>query len=446
MSLYICYNDSFNDNTFKMWLNHYNRIGIEFKVFVIDKDLDLFSKLYPLTVSKIIDYIPDSKKYFEITVNDFLFTYDHDDNDNIILNCNFDVNFIHESICIGKVFYVPIKDKPIYTTFEIPDFILYKHSNHTNYTIDGIKINGGNKISEDIVCLSLLESKVKEYKCYLECFNLYGVPKSNNIYDSFLRNFIINKEHKYGIIWYPKSACTSIGTIFCNVNNINIHQNNKKNLTFYRPKYRFNPYLQGINFITFTRNPYHRFLSSYIDKHIFRQDLMYLNIDGYKKFVENNKNIIYYLAQYITRGNYITDHYLPTTMFDCYKFIVNDIKNTTHNNPHKLTIFKIEDGLNTILYNFLSKYHENINKFGLLKVFDNSIINKINNSKRSEKHLENSNNLVISNKLLQFYDTNKWEEYLKHNKLNYDEILTDELKEILYNFYIEDFITFGYLK
>jgi hypothetical protein len=36
--------------------------------------------------------------------------------------------FIRDSICIGKVFYVPIKDKPVFTTFEIPDFIIYKHS------------------------------------------------------------------------------------------------------------------------------------------------------------------------------------------------------------------------------------------------------------------------------------------------------------------------------
>jgi len=37
-------------------------------------------------------------------------------------------------------------------------------------------------------------------------------------------------------------------------------------------------------------------------------------------------------------------------------------------------------------------------------------------------------------------------EYLKHNKLNYDVILTNELREILYNFYKEDFTTFGYTK
>jgi hypothetical protein len=363
----------------------------------------------------------------------------------IILNYNFDTNFINESICIGKVFYVPIKDKPVYITFEIPDFIIYRHYEHTNFTIDGLKINGGKKNSDNIVCFSLIESKVKDAKCYLECLSLYGFPKSQNVYDVVLRNIVVNKEFKYGIIWFPKAACTSVGNIFCNVNNIKIHKENKKNLTFYRPKYRYNPYLQGFNFITFSRNPYYRFLSSYIDKHVYRDDLMYLNIDGYKKFIQNNKNIIYYLAEYITKGNYITDHYLPITMFDSYKFILNEIKNTTHNNPHKLTIFKIEDGLNKILYNFLSNYHENIN-LEVLKVFDNSIIHKSKNNENSSINKDDNNKNISVNKLLQFYNSFKWEEYLKDNILNYDIILTDELREILYNFYKEDFINFGYSK
>ena len=444
MTLFIVYDNSFNDNNFKIWLNHYNNTGLEYKIVISEEDIDFFTVSYPVSVSKVVDHVPE--KGFEITVNDFLFTYDHDDNDNIILNYNFDIKFIHDSICIGKVFYVPIKDKPVFTTFEIPDFIIYKHSQHTNYTVDGLKINGGKKISQDIVCFSLIESKVKETKCYLECFSLYGVPKTQNVYDFFLRNFIVNKEKMYGIIWYPKSACTTIGSIFCKVNNIKIYKDNRKNLTFYRPKYRFNPYLQGIHFITFSRNPYHRFLSSYIDKHIYREDLMYLNIEGHKKFIQSNKNIIYYLAEYISKGNYITDHYLPITKFDSYKFIVEEIKNTTHNNPHKLEIFKIEDGLNTILYNFLSNYHENINKNDLLKVFDNSIIHKSNIEKLGSNDKNQNQNIVVVNKLLQFYDTAKWIEYLKHNKLNYDVILTNELREILYNFYNEDFTTFGYTK
>ena len=129
-------------------------------------------------------------------------------------------------------------------------------------------------------------------------------------------------------------------------------------------------------------------------------------------------------------------------MFDSYKFIVNEIKNTTHNNPHKLAIFKIEDGLNNLLYRFLSKYHENID-VKVLNIFDNSIMNKttLDDSTNNEVVVD-----VKVNKMLQFYDTLKWTEYLKNNKLNYDIILTDELREVLYNFYKEDFITFGYSK
>ena len=155
MVLYIVYNKSFDDNKFKLWLNHYNNTGLEYKIMINIKDVDFFTTLYPLSVSKITDHIPE--KGVEITNNDFLFTYDHDDNDNIILNYNFNVKFIHDSICIGRVFYVPIKDKPDYTTFEIPDFIIYKHSKHTNYTIDGLKINGGKKYQ--MILLKIMSMK-----------------------------------------------------------------------------------------------------------------------------------------------------------------------------------------------------------------------------------------------------------------------------------------------
>jgi hypothetical protein len=440
MIFYITYSNLFDDNTFKFWLNHYLETGLDYKIVVFSCDLEYFLLNYPYSVSIIISEKPED--CLELTIYDFLFTYDKDDNDNIILNYNFDVNFIKKSICIGKVFYVPIVGKPAFTTFEIPDFILYQHAHHTNYTVDGIKINGGHKLSDDIVCLSLKETKVLDRTCYLECFNIHRNMKSYNVYSSYLRNIIVNKEHSYAIMWFPKSACTTIGNIFCNINNIKIHSNNKKNLTFYRPKYRFNPYLQGIHFIAFARNPYHRFLSTFIEKHVYQEDIMYLNLPGYKNFCSNNNttNNIINLAYFIKNKNYISDHYLPIHFFECFQYLINKIQLTPKNEKkHTLFMHKIEDGLNKELFSFFKKYHNEVD-LNILNVYENSILQK-----SSSINVNNENTKHINKNFIDL-DVKEWIIYLNKNKLNYENVLTDELKNVLYEFYQNDFKVFGYDK
>jgi hypothetical protein len=439
MILYINYLSTFDENNFKIWLNHYMHTGLDFKIVVKDNDIVKFNETYPLNKEKAISFSPTQG--VELTINDFLFMYDKDDNDNMIFNYNFEVGFLDKSICVGKVFYVPTENKPKFTTFEIPDFILYKHAHHTNYTIDGIKINGGKEISNDIVCLSLQESKVQDRRCYMEALCIYGNLVSQNIYPFFLRNIVVNKQHQYAVIWYPKSACTTVGSIFCKVNNIDLQSYNMKNLTYYRAKYRFNPYLQGLNFITFTRNPYHRFLSSFIDKHVLKEDLMYLNLDGYKTFLKNYKeNSVSNMVYFINEKNYISDHYLPIYLFESFKYVRNKIKETdiSIEKPHTISLCKIEDGMNKLLYTFLAKFHKEID-LDVLKVHDNSIMKKINVNDSLNKNDKNS--FSMSN-----FQPDDWENYLKEENLNYDIILTDELKEKLYDFYKEDFDNFGYKK
>ena len=439
MIFYINYLSSFDENNFKIWLNHYMHTGLDYKIVVKEEDVVKFSETYPLNKERAISFSPTQG--VELSVNDFLFMYDKDDNDNIIFNYNFEVGFQDKSICIGKVFYVPIENKPAFSTFEIPDYILYKHAHHTNYVQDGIKMNGGKNISSDIVCLSLQESKVKDRRCYMETLSIYGNLVSQNIYPFFLRNIVVNKEHQYAIIWYPKSACTTVGNIFCSVNNIDIQSYNRKNLTYYRPKYRFNPYLQGLEFITFTRNPYHRFLSSFIDKHVLKEDLMYLNLDGYKLFLQNYKeNSISNMVHFIHAKNYISDHYLPIYLFESFRYVNEKIRETdvSVEKPHSLTLYKIEDGMNKLLFTFLAKFHKEID-LDILKVHDNSIMNKININESLCKNDKNS--FYMSN-----FQPDDWENYLKEENLDYNVILTDELKEKLYNFYKEDFNNFGYQK
>ena len=442
MIFFINYYPHFDDNTFKIWLNHYSFTGLEFNIVVSDADLTTFSSNYPYSISKIISEKPID--CLELTIHDFLFTYDKDDNDNIVLNYNFDLNFIKKSLCIGKIFYAPIPDKPLYSTFEIPDFIIYKHSHHTNYTIDGIKINGGQQISDDIVCFSLKETKVMERTCYLETLAIHGNLTcgnlvSGNVYNHFLRNIIVNKDLLYAIMWYPKAACTTIGNIFCCVNNIKINKGNEKNLSYYRPKYRFNPYLQGLNIISFTRNPYYRFLSTFIDKHIYQDDLMYLNLPGYKAFIEGFTSNLLNLSTFLQSKNYISDHYLPFHHFECYNYMMNKIKNTNEKEKkHILKFYKIEDGLNNILYTFLSEFYHEID-ISILNSHENTILNK-------QVFISTNSNEILSHDNLSIYNNDEWKVYLTNNALIYDKILTDELKNILYENYKEDFILFGYSK
>jgi hypothetical protein len=331
-----------------------------------------------------------------------------------------------------------MKDKPVFTSFEIPDFIVYQHAHHTNYTVHGIKLNGGNKISDNIVCLSTLPSQVTDNRSYMECHGIYGNLISINVYTFYMRNIIVNKEKMYGILWFPKSACTSIGTIFCQANDIKIHKDNIKNLTYYRPKYRYNPYLQGFDFIVFGRNPYHRFVSSFIDKHVLQQDLQYLNLPGYKNFIDNNENKVLNLTIFI-KNNYISDHYLQLHKFDSYKYVIDKMDNIFEKEKkHTLQKYRIEDGLNEILYSFLSKYHDNLNKdiLAILAIFENSIV---------KKDLTETSLQVLPSNLVN-YSIEEWKMYLKNNTLNYDLILTPSLKEKIYSIYEEDFNIFGYEK
>jgi hypothetical protein len=70
-----------------------------------------------------------------------------------------------------------------YSTFEIPDFILYEHSDHTNYTIDGIKINRGSTISKNIVCFNMNISKLAyENEYYENKYNLISYCVNDNYY------------------------------------------------------------------------------------------------------------------------------------------------------------------------------------------------------------------------------------------------------------------------
>ena len=203
---------------------------MDFKIYVDYKDSEDFKKKYPYYSSHYLIYYIPGKKIPRLSENDFLFSYSKNDTDEMTLsyNINFD-SIINIPINIGRVFSVPVKDKPIFTTFEIPDFILYQHANHTNYTNDGLILNNIDgvdkndiKISNNIVCFNLKTSKVAFDKEYYETNIILENWKTTNdasiffknVYETFFMNVIVNKEKQYGFIWFSKCACTTISHIF----------------------------------------------------------------------------------------------------------------------------------------------------------------------------------------------------------------------------------------
>jgi len=444
MLFFIIYKQTFDDLLFKLWLNHYKKMKVDFKIVMNNPDdLYFFSKSYPYSLDYIMNTIPSNT--LEITEKDFLFSYTKDEHDNMILIYNLDTNFVNETICIGKIFHVPIENKPIYSTFEIPDFILYNHKDHTNYTVDGIKIKGGEKISTSIICLNMNNSKLilteNEYykKEYYENIVLYMGPNDPhyilgiNRYIEYAMNIIVNKEKKYGLIWHSKCGCSTISNIFCSINNItNVEKKNQRSLNFIKQHHRYNIYLQNIHLICFVRNPYHRFLSTYIDKHVYQTDDIYLTLDGYLQYNKiYKKDNIYNLCNFISNNGLISRHYQP--------IIVN-------NYIEKLNYktLKVENGLNKQLYTFLEKYHDNLYLFRevIHNCFENATM-KIENETTN-----NTFNNDIHNTFFVFYNKDDWLYYLNKNNINYDDILQNNifLKNTLYQLYLNDFIKFNYNK
>jgi len=446
MSFYIHYKRTFDDTLFKLWLNHYDILKLPYSIYVEKQDVVFFTSNYPYT-KNIINYIPDNLTM--LTEMDFLMSYSVNEDDIMVLSYNINENELQlENNTIGRLFYVPIESKILYTTFEIPDFIIYKHKNHTNFTIDGIKIKPNlekdniNFVSNSIVSLNMNVSKVayedEYYKTNIIINNCSINNKEDifftNIYNNVLKNVFVNKEKQYAVVWHAKCACTSINDIFCLVNKIKFDkkQNHHLSLSWLYNKYRYNAYLQNIDIISFVRNPYERILSSYIDKHVFKTESTFLTFEGYTKFVKNNENTLYNLCNYLLSGEFITQHYA----------VVSEYNNSvSYYNSLNKTVVKIEDGLNNYLYDFLKKYHPELesNKFDILNYCTNN-----NVYKKEQTKLTNTETELI--RQLKHFTPEKWLEYLSKYNLSYKDIIEndEELKTLIYTLYKKDFLELNY--
>ena len=449
MLFYIHYKRTFDETLFKLWLNHYDILNLPYNIYVEKQDVVFFTSNYPYT-KNIINYIPDNLTM--LTEMDFLMSYTVNENDIMDLSYNINEKELQlENNTIGRLFYVPIESKILYTTFEIPDFIIYKHKNHTNFTIDGIKIkqrsegknNNINYLSNSIVSLNMNVSKVAYENEYYETNIIVNNCSINNkeevfftnIYNNVLKNVFVNKEKQYAVVWYAKCGCTTITDIFCLVNNIEFDkkQNHHLSLSWVYNKYRYNVYLQNIDIISFVRNPYERILSSYIDKHVYKSELIYLTFEGYNKFIKNNENTIYNLCNFLLSGEIITQHYTLVSEYN---------NNFSYYKSLNKTVVKIEDGLNKHLYDFLKKYHIEIDSEKL------NILNYcINNNvyKKEQTKLTNTDTNLI--RQLKHFTPEKWLDYLSKYNLSYKDIIDndEELKNLIYKIYEKDFLELNYV-
>ena len=404
-------NEKSNIDILPLWINFYKNNNISFIIHT-NLQLDIDKKL----CSSNDDYL-NKEKHIVLTEYDYLFSYKKGENDVMLLSNDIS-GLEHERSIIGKVFYVPVKDKKEYTTFEIPDFIIYKHDNHTNYTKDGIIINNGNIPSNNFVCFSLKISKYAMETEYYENDILFDISNPDNVYIEYEYNIFVNKEKKYGIIWHYKCACSSIKTYFCKINNLNKIVDN--DLLVNNNIYKYNNYLQEVDIISFVRNPFFRFISCYFNKHIIKGDKEYLEHENYLNYLNIYKNdTLFNFADYLQNNNIIDEHSLCISKMNYF----NKYKNLNYKIVH------IEDiNLNEYLFHFFSKYHI----LEKLTIFYN---------------VTHTDDLFINiNKEYKFYNYNDWINYLKIEKVipNYICILDDEFIKKLNIIYNDDLVLLNY--
>ena len=402
------YNNDINNELLHLWVNHYIKTKIPFHIYCNKKNIKNFKLHYPIYITFLTTSLNDN--YLELSVYDFLFNYTTDENDNMILNYVINKDDLYNNI--GRVFFVPILNKPKYCTFEIPDFIIYQHHMHSHFTKYGI--NRNNKPSNNIVCLCLLISPIKNiiFYEYYENDILFNNTIQQNIYIKHAYNIYVNKEKQYGIIWHPKCGCSTASIYFHYANNLPL---NNIYLLANNNKFKYNCYLENINLISIVRNPYFRFISCYFNKHVDKRDNIYLNMKSYINYINTNDDTIHNFINY-TLNNFIDEHTIP----------INKMYYNIYN--LKSSIIKIEDNLNDSLFAFFKQYHDIIN------------INLYYNTTKTNNNIFNPSFL--------HYSVNDWLNYFNIYKSypNYELFINGDLKNKLDKIYDIDFFLFKYDK
>lgn len=409
------------------WIRHYRQAGFQVSLFVEPEEIAEFSMLFPECRPLMVH--TKNENSLELEITDYLLEWFIDEKGQFVLMRPMATNWTETGV-IGRVFQVSVENQDPKTTFEIPDFIQYRHEKHSAFTQQGIFSGSGLEPSNRWVCFSLVLSKKQ---CPLQYYqntllnNFEGDISScvvgKRVYEFYNMNVVVQKEKRYGIIWHPKCGCTTIMKTFFLVNQIPIQKDQSiRSLNFFFEQYRYNVYLEEIEYIHFVRNPYQRFLSTFIDKHVFQRDDIFVQLQGYKEFKHVfNKGNLLDLCLFLKQGHFISSHYTPQSKITL---------------SPEIPTYHIDDGegLNHHLTEFLRKFHPQMDLLRSLGCFENSI-QGYSLEKKTEKE-------TLS--WLKYLSREEWIEYLEKNNLNYDNILDDELKQGIYSLYKEDFIRYGY--
>lgn len=414
-----------NPTALIQWIQHYRQAGFPVFIWIDPKNKNLLEKQIGEEYGSLLTYFKPTDG-LELTIHDYLLEWFMDDQDQFILLKPLATNWTNTGT-LGRVFQVDIEGKDSATTFEIPDFIQYKHERHTAFTKHGISLNGNGTPSDRWVCFSLSPS---EKQCSLQYYqnDLLINPEKRHaigkrVYEFYHMNVVVQKDKRYGIIWHPKSGCTTIMKMFCSVNQIRLGENQSiRSLNYFFEKYRYNVYLEEIDYIHFVRNPYKRFLSTFLDKHVHCRDTIFIQLQGYLEWSRlYPKGNIMDVCNFLKQGKYISEHYT--------------LQSKIQLSP-EIPTFQIDDerGLNHYLTAFLKKYHPKMDMLESLGRFDNSIQN-YDLKRKTEKN-------AVS--WLKHYSRDEWREHLEKNNLCYSAVLDDDLKHAIYSLYKDDFEQFGY--
>jgi len=219
-------------------------------------------------------------------------------------------------------------------------------------------------------------------------------------------HFFVNNQYKVILGWSGKCGCSHVKKIyyfFCNNGEKELHNDDE-----YEEELPEN--IEEYTTILFIRNPYKRVVSGFLDKY--------------------SKNGVY-IDKFLSKYDIIKfDNFIDELIKGQWNII--DYHHFTPQTTEKFNKSKIIKSKNLIIYDI-----ENINYEYLEKLFNKKIPDTLINFKGGHErkvYNENFNGDYVYN-----LDIN---EYIKYN-VPINKFYNKELKDKVYNFYVNDFLFFG---
>lgn len=140
----------------------------------------------------------------------------------------------------------------------------------------------------------------------------------------FMQNMLYSKRLKMMFVWFPKCMCTTMRDVFLRIHIIlnpyivnepvvlDIHQ------IHCRKRFRYisatDTPLEHV--IVMVRNPFHRMVSTFFDKHVMKRQWHYLNLHNYRKFrvwldVHNLPHTFVQYVRFVMEHHFLDIHDMP---------------------------------------------------------------------------------------------------------------------------------------